>query len=320
MAIRFPVNATYSVGEPIDILRRQHVVIDGRGSTFNTTTQSALGNFSQIMLFKSRDVIVRNMNMVGNFNPDPALYPRRQTMTHYCEAQAGIAFYGGIDVTVEDSTSRRPCGDGFGGYRSSIYSDNFLTSEANEVPTNLTMQRLKTYTPARMCFGPTQVKGFKGLDNYCEDAWYGGIDIETDERSDVARGIVIARNRFVGFNLYGVLIPVGGPNREVGDIEIYDNVFETPPDNVCLASIAVGVEQYSNTLRFDNVRTFGNRIKAFTTAVLYDNVDGGSISGNTVTKVPHPSGAIPEHACGHPENLFKVVDSTNVTVSGNTVQ
>lgn len=319
--IRFPVNAAYRLTDKVDIVKRQNVVLDGRGSTFTATWPQTPDSLrSNFMLFKARNVTVRNVNMVGTFNPDPAIYPKRQIMSHYCEAQAGVVFYGGVNVTVEDSSAYRTCGDGFGGHRSEIYSDNYgPVGEAKEVPTNITFQRLRSKTVARMCWGPTSSIGTRVIDNDCEDAWYGGIDIEKDAYEPV-KDVEIARNRFRHFNIYGVTIPVGstpeGPN---DNIRVYDNVFETPPDNKCYPSVWIGTAQYDRTMRFTNVHTYGNTIYAIGAAVAYNYVDGGSIHHNTVHRLPTTGGGTVLQECGWGAEIFVLNDSTNVAVYDNTV-
>ena len=318
--IRFPPKSNYHHDDSIELRHRRNIILDGQGSTFTATNRSAVTNWSQLILFKARNVVVRNFHMVGNFQPDRAVYPRRQIMSHYCEAQAGVAFYGGVNITVEDSTSRFACGDGFGAYTSRAYSDGKgIPNEAMEIPTDLVMQRLATYSTARMCWGATTGTRVTIVDNYCEDAWSGVVDMETDTREESVTDIVIARNRAKAFNIYGVLVPVGGPSGFVRNIKVHDNVFETPPDNACYPSVWIGTAQYSPALRFAEVEVFNNTIHAIGAAVAFFHVDGGSIRSNTVYRLPTTGGGTIVQECGWGEGHFVVDDSTGVTVADNAV-
>ncbi len=328
--IRFPSNATYSLDGRLVLHKRQNIILDGRGSTFNALWPSDLSQKPNLLIFKARNLTVRNFTFVGNFNPDPALYPKRQVMSHYCEAQAGVSFYGGLNIAVEDSTARRNCGDGFGAYRSNAYSDNEgIPNEPMEIPTDLRMERLKTYSTARMCWGPTSGNRVKILNNYCQDAWYGVVDIETDVREEPVQNIEIAYNRAREFNIYGFLIPVGGPADADGlplvrHIRIHDNVFETPPDNVCYPSVQIGAREYSSTLRFYDVKVSANSMVTMAAAVEFAHVDTGEVTDNTIDRLDLPEGnTTRQQVCGVPWSDDPVPvytqDSTNILIARNTV-
>ncbi len=349
--IRFPVNANYTIAERIDVLHhtapagsrgRRNLIIDGRGTRMTATFAEGNTFHANLMLYKPRDVTIRNFNMVGSFYPEDNFDPatRRIVDVLICETQAGVSSYGGINVTMEDSTSYRACGDGFGAHFSDPYAQTILLAssadEPTEVPTNFTFQRLSSKTPARMCWGPTSADGLSMVDSYCEDGWYGGIDIEKDADHPV-RNVDIARNTFNGVGRYGVLIPRGkeGPNGANTNIEIHHNEFLTPVDAPwgpgtqypegygCNAPIQIGLDNYDPAFRHGpNINIYSNTIWTYGNAVRLVFTDGASITNNTFKRPPTPQGQSRFHFCGWTEAEDPIwnTQSTNITTSGNILQ
>ena len=311
--VRFPARATYHQDGTILVRDRVDLVIDGNGSTFVSsapnTRRVALPNWR---LFKARNVTVRNMTAVGNFYPSG---PRSlQTVSEQfdgCEFNAGFAVSGGDGVFLSGLKVRNVCGDGFGTYRTEFFDQ----TTPNEMPRNVHMKRVEAETTARHCFAPTQVDGIWIEDSICRDAWYGGLDAESDNRLDPIKNIHVLRSTFEGYNHFGLVVPVAGEPGTTENIEIRANKFLTGPDKNCNQSIQIGAYPDSNPLTFKNVVTEGNEVVAMTRAITYDHVIGGAIRNNVIRQLLPPGGSTVHGVCGEDRQVV-VTNSTDVAVEG----
>lgn len=309
--IRFPAGAVYHQDDSIVVRQRRDLVIDGNGSTFLSSAPN--GRTVQIpnwRLLKARNVTVKNMKVVGNFFPTgPRSLETVNSDFETCEFNAGFAVSGGDGVVLEDLKAHNVCGDGFGTYRSEFFDH----ASANEMPTNVRMTRVEARTTARMCFGPTQVDGLWIEDSVCQDAWYGGLDAESDGRLDPVRNLHILRNTFDGFNNFGILIPVAGEPGTTRDIHIRYNRLLTAPDQQCNQAIHIGSYADSNPRSFENVFIENNEIASLTRGIVADHVIGGAIRDNRIRQVAPPEGFTVSGYCGEDRQII-VTNSHGVVI------
>jgi hypothetical protein len=316
VTIRFPPNVTYNLTDTITARDRVHVIIDGNGSTFWSSYPNERTAHPVWRLFKARNVMMKNLTARGAFVPNG---PRSlETVNNHfgaCEFSPGVALYGGRSVTLMDIKAENNCGDGFGAYNSGYYDH----TQPAEATADIHWIRLEAKTTARMCFAPTQVDGFWLEDSSCHDAWYSGLDAETDARTDPARNIHILRNTFSGYNHSGIDVPVAGEGGTTADIEIRGNRLLTGPDKVCNHSIQVGAYP-ANPSMFTNIVTEDNEITALAGAIIYDHVDGGSVRNNRIRRLPTPGppGTTVIGWCGYDEQI-RVTNSRDVVVADNDV-
>lgn len=229
------------------------------------------------------------------------------------ESNTAFAIYGTDGALVEDVTARNAWGDGFT-TGTDIYVDTNVLNADARYTRNLTIQRVTVVKVFRMCFGPTMGVNITIQDSSCRDAWYGGLEAELDTVDQPFQNHRYLRNTFDGFLHYGILVPVAGEGTK--GIEIAGNRFLTGSDNFCSPTILVGAYPDSNPRTFADVRVEANEITTVARAATLDHVVGGTLKGNTIRRIPTPSGDPVEAWCGTTEPIT-VTNSTGVVVEGN---
>lgn len=285
-AVRFPPGGCYSQSQSIRLTARADLAIDGRGSTFRS---SAPNDNSTLVpnwwLVRVRNVALRNLTAVGNFDDPGPPSPQRGSVT----SNAGVGIYGGTDVFVEDVTIRDVFGDGVT-LGNSAYFD---TTAPAEFPRNVHLERLDVRKAARHCISASHVTGFWLEDSTLDQCYLDGLDAEKDLLTDPLSGLHILRNTFSNYFAVGVLVPVGGDrSNPVDGIVIRGNKFPTLSISaVCNQAIVVG--GYENQY-FSQVVVEDNEMLTWRTGIEMVRVLSGSIRGNTIR---HPAEAKPND-CG----------------------
>ena len=320
--VRFPPNRHYRQAHRILVADRHNLVINGNGSTFTTTsngtvTKSIDGNF---VVLRGSNVSIKNMTVRGDFTAYEGQPRSLATIgtgdPEFTEAQMGIGYYGVDGGRVEDVKAFNHWGDGL-----TTGSSEYVDGSVSTYTRNLFIKRMEVETVGRMCWGPTSGNNIWIEDSICRDAWYGGLDAEADNEDQPLSDHHYLRNTFDGYNHFGILIPVLTKN--AANYEFRDNTFLTPNDNPTFTVVQVHIYQAATRTR--NVVIEGNKIPFYCQAIAVDNVDGGSIRNNTLTRVykPLPDGSgnyTPVGICGQGNtDPIEVTDSTNITLGPNTV-
>ncbi len=315
--VGFPFGRRYHQANRILVRDRNDLTIDGNGSTFTT---SFVGRASKIngnwLILRGRNIRLMNMTSVGTFtytgerslariSPDP----------NFSEANPNYGLYGVDGVELIDVNGYGAWGDGV-----TTGPDTYEDGSPPDYTRNVLIKRMHVEKPARMCWGPTSGINISIEDSSCKDAWYGGVDAEIDNPDQPLQNLRILRNTFDGYNTLGVFVPVAAANAETRDIAIRDNRFLTPPDQKCSAPIHIGGYPDSNPAMFRNVITEGNELKYYSSGVVYDHVDHGTVNGNTLTRLT-VAGFTPEGLCGVGKgDPIRVTNSRDVAVGSNTIQ
>lgn len=287
--VQFPPGGCYTQSDSVLLKARAGLTIDGGGSTFRSTAPN--DNTKLVpnwWLMRVRNVTLRNLTAIGNFDDPGPPSPQRGSVT----SNAGVAIYGGIDVFVRDVTIRNVFGDGVT-LGNSAYFDNTAPAEFAR---NVHLERLNVSKAARHCISPSQVTGFWLEDSILDDCYLDGLDAEKDLLTDPLSDLHILRNTFTNYFAVGVVIPVGGSaDNPVDGIEIRGNRFPTLPSAaVCNQAIAVG--GYPGQF-FSNVVIEGNEMLTWRVGIEVVRSLSGSIRDNVVRHPPEakPNDCGPEH-------------------------
>lgn len=323
--IRFRARGCYAQANRIQVYDKANVTIDGRGSTFRSSAPNDGKKLNpNWLLLRGRNLTLKNLTAVGNFNLTGARSQARVNMEEIHDPpvgnqfNAGVFVYGGDGIHVIDVKARNVFGDGIGTAVSQYVMGSGLPHES---PRNVHIVRFEATTTARHCFAPTTVTGLWLEDSIGRDCWYGGMDLELDNKeTQQLNDIHVVGNTFDGFFQFGLAIPVAGAGDNTRDIEIRENTFATTADNVCNPVILVG-NYPSNPNTFKGIAVVGNQLEFVAgAAVRYDHVQGGSVLGNTFTQVPPPGHAEVRPAyCGGDHNTQPVstTNSTEVRIENN---
>lgn len=310
--VLFPAGRSYTVGRKIEVKDRRDLTIDGNGSTFTstadgTTTQAVNGVW---VLLRGSNVTLKNMTSVGSFDVPGPRSLAKLTAPRFTEAAMGYGLYGVDGARLVDVKALRVWGDGV-----TTGPDTYVDGSTADYTRNVHIERMHVETTGRHCWAPTSGENITIQDSVCKDAWYGGLDAELDDVAQPLRGHRYLRNTFDGYFMFGAIVPVIGNNGTTADIEIRGNRFLTPADNVCNPIIQVGAYPDTNPNVADNVVVADNDIVVTQgVTIILDHVRGGSITGNTINLEDTAGCNWP-----NPVEPVKVTNSTNVTVSGNTI-
>jgi hypothetical protein len=316
--VSFPLNATFNATGPIRVDDRQHLVIDGNGSTFNTSAnQNLVGNGNWVIL-RGVNVTLEDMVVRGAFD----LRPRNcgPTWSPNClvystarypagvgwEPNGGFAFFGTNGGGVRDARVYDVWGDGVLTSVDGILDGNVPCPPPEnaawvpcqwQVARNLVIERILVDNASRVCTASTQGVNITYRNSTFRNCWTGAMDHEADGDADgnlhnalVIDGIYILNNVFEGYSYGAIAVPVGGdiwqPNPEdrtpVRNIVIKGNEFRTGPELApCQPSNLIGVDIYGSRNRIQNLTVEDNTIKGLTRFVVVNHVDTGSIQRNT---------------------------------------
>ena len=313
--IQFPTGSCYLTANRVEVRDKADLTIDGGGSTFRTTadgctSQAVKGNW---VLLRGSNITLRNMTAVGAFNvPGPRSLPRASAHPCFSETAMNFGVYGTTGAWLVDVKGHNAWGDAVT-LGPAHYADptHDPLVRGFVYASNVHVVRMEARKTARHCWSPTSGVGVWIEDSTCTDAWYVGLDAETDNQDQPLRDHHYLRNTFDGFNLGGLIVPVPGQvgRAPVGDIEIRGNRFLTPPDQVCNPTLLVGA--YPNIgpgWEFTNITIRDNEQRAFTRAIVLDRVRGGSVGGNVITQLS-------PNECGEARQVI-VTNSTGVVVDG----
>jgi hypothetical protein len=305
--VRFPANATYTIGDRIDVLHRNYLTIDLNGSTIRNThsNDDTVGVHPNLFLLSDNNVTVRNGSLVGNF---PSCGPRNlQTLCGAKaggqSANAGVAFYGGSNLEASYLNIRE------------VFGDGVLTGLASQVdgavPTGsgwsdtVAVHHNTVTTAARMCYAAVAGKNLTYADNTGNDCWYAGMDFELE--GAVLQGVHILRNTLNGFNLSGIEVPAFGNDGQVRDVEIRGNTYATPQDQ-CNWGVLINYWRAPNAYAY-NIVIDSNTIRYRSIGISAAYMSGGAITNNSLIGYP---------GCGN--QPMSIDHAVNVTVAGNTFQ
>lgn len=114
----FPPGGCYRMDGTVMLESRQHLVVDGNGSTFRATTKGALDRSGKSsrrhwVVVKSQDVTLQELNIAGTDTvPDLSRFPDFATYdTHYAE-ENGISVVQSDGITLTDDTINAVWGNG----------------------------------------------------------------------------------------------------------------------------------------------------------------------------------------------------------------
>lgn len=314
--VRFPPNRQYTVGARIEIRDRRDLTIDGNGSAFtNTADGSDTQEVNPVWLvLRGHNITLQNMTAIGSFDvPGPRDLSKLQP-PRFTEAAPGFGIYGADTVKLLDVKALRVWGDGVT-TGPAHYADPHHVGDA-DFTKNVVVDRMSVETTGRMCWGPTSGENIVIQNSSCVDAWYGGLDAEADNFLQPVRAQKYLNNTFDGFGNFGIFIPVAGEPGYTRDIEIRGNRFLTEPDKECGATIGIGGYPDTNPRTFEDVVVEGNEIRFVAVGVWLDHVRTGSVTNNTLVRVPPPAAFTPAGWCGSDEPV-RVTNSTGVVVEAN---
>lgn len=322
--VRFPAGRSYTQHRRIEVRDRRHLVIDGNGSTFTTSSNGAVTKSvdPNWLVLRGFGITLKNMTVRGDFTAyegQPRSLATISPDPEFTEAQMGIGLYGANTVRIEDVKAFNNWGDGLTTGPAHYADDRHVGSD--DYTMNVTVDRMTVETVGRHCWSPNSGENIVIRNGSCADAWYGGIDAEADHLRQPLRGHKYLNNTFQGFGHLGIFIPVAGDPGLFRDYEIRGNKFFGPLDKPCNTVIGVGGYPDSNPATFHNVIVTGNEIEHYGPAIVYDHVDGGSITANILTRAVVP-GWTPEGYCGGGALSvpIRVTNSVNVTEDANTVR
>jgi hypothetical protein len=301
--VRFPPRRTYHQTDKIAVKRRSGLVIDGNGSTFVKTNPAEGVGRPNWELLENTNVTLKNMTIEGS------LAPARRGITPGNQYDHGVSILGGDGTTVRDATVR----DVFGDFVTTAPSGFAHGTGAlgGQVPRDVTIQRLKGRSAARMCVGLAAGIAITVKDSVLSDCRYAGIDMETDVPGEPLRDIQILRNRFAGYYLFaiGVAGPVQEPPKpgDIDGIEIRDNVTTTTSDT-CWAAVFAARGPIANLVIADN------RLKSPTNAIRLSGVVSGSAKDSEI----QIAGSAQRCGVEKPPPLVRIDDAPAVAESGNT--
>ena len=314
----FPANRHYQQNNRILIRDRVNLTIDGNGSTFTTTAYRA-GEFNgNWLVLRGQNITIRNVISVGAFDLAP---PRSlaKIPAGYSEANPNYGLYGVDGAHLVDVKGSKPWGDGVT-TGPDIYVDSTIPTASASYTRNVLIERMTVETTARMCWGPTSGINITIQDSSCRDAWYSGLDAEIDNPAQPLQGLRVVRNTFDGFGHSGIGVPVAAGQVPTRDIEIRGNRMLTVADDYCAPSIVVGLYPDSNPALFHDVITADNELPAYGSGIVYDHVDTGAITGNTLHRLERP-GFTPEGLCGVGNaEPIRTSNSRNVIIASNVVR
>ncbi len=319
--VRFPPDRSYTQAGKIQVTDRRNLVIDGNGSTFTTTARGRNfnGPHGNWVVLRGFNITLRNMTSKGSFTGYVG-HPRSLALISpdpdFSEAAPNYGLYGVDTVHLIDVKGFYPWGDGV-----TTGPDEYVDGSTPDYTRNVFIKRMQVETTARHCWAPTSGTNIWIEDSSCTDAWYVGLDAEADNLIQPLQSHHYLRNTFSGFNTAGIFVPVAAADGSTRDFEIRDNVFLTSPDNKCAASIHIGGYPDSNPARFHNVVVTGNQIEHYGSAIVYDHVEGGSISGNILTRALVP-GSTAEGYCGvgDASAAIRITNSANISEDANTLR
>lgn len=316
--VSFPAGSTYNATGPIRLADRNHLIIDGNGSTFITTAnQNIAGNGNWVTL-RGVNVTYEDMTVRGAFDLRPnncGSTPVPHCFTYSTgryppgvgwEPNHGFGFWGTNGGGVRDARIYDVWGDGVSTAFDGIL-DTSVPCPPKENPAwqpcqwqvarNLVIDRILVDNASRVCTASTQGINITYQNSTFRNCWTSGMDHEADGDHDgnvhnalVIDGITILNNVFEGYSYTAISVPVAGDywqddpadRTPVANIEIRGNRMLTGPAlGPCQPSVLIGVEVYDDRNRIKNVTVEQNEIHGMTRFVVFNHVDDGSIQNNT---------------------------------------
>lgn len=307
--VKFPANASYTQNGAIVVNNRSNLVIDANGATFKSTLTPVANPTEfrpQWAIRNGTNVTLKNAKITGNWTP-----PTTRTKIQGNQFDFGVAVKGGDGVTVNDNTISNVYGDGVIQYRSDAVFGNAMLGTPSR---NVKYLRNTITGAARMCLTLGDVLGAELSDNRLTDCHYDGIDLELDVGGHKIQDVKVLRNKISGYYISGIGLAGETTNPELispGDmarVEIRDNTIGQ--GDTCWPPITIG-DPANNRGPFSDVTVAGNFLTSQGYAVRFNDVNGGSITGNDATLTKSPGW------CGI-TGPFNVLRSTGVATSGNT--
>jgi hypothetical protein len=310
--VQFPSGAAYTQAGPIEVRDRSNLTIDGGGSSFSNSAPNTAVVKPNWNIFRGSNVTVRNMTVNGNFHltgPRSLVTVRNIAVNQW---NSGFFVLGGDGVTISDVTVN----DVFGDFVTTVPSGWAPTDAGGGtmMPHNINIVRLSGTSAARQCVALSASTGFSLQDSTLRDCWWGGVDMEIDQKVSgiPMHDIHILRNTFDGYNMFAIAAAYPGATGDVDTVEVRGNTTLTPPDT-CRPPIIFGFYP-DNPNQERNIVVAGNNLKSLANGIAFDHVVNGTIQGNTIQKTA------PDSLCGPPAPIaLSITSSTGVTTSSNTV-
>lgn len=263
-----------------------------RGTNVTLKNMKAVGSFPPGLNGETRDIQKENRPEYLEEHKNVCSSNPNYAWIRYAEWMSNFGVYGTNGAHLQDLSGKAPWGDTVT-TATDLYVDNYdhkfggetrnengATINAGNYAQNVTVKNVDSEEASRMCYGLTSGRNMTVEDSYCKSAWYGATDQEIDNVQQPLTSVYFFRNTFEGFHLFGYLLPVAGSN--VRDIQIKDNVFTTPPDRQCNATIGMG--GYPDVLtKINGVYIENNTMVSYGTAISLDSVANGTIKNNKIT-------------------------------------
>ncbi len=305
--VRFPVSASYTITNRIEVLRRNYLTIDLNGSSIRNThdNNDTSGVFPHFFILHGSYVTITNGTLVGNF---ASCGPR--DLAGLCgyrngvQGNAGVSFYGGRNLEASYLTIREVMGDGV--QTTPAWTMDTSVPHGQGWAEDLFVHHNTITTAARHCLSASGGVRVTLADNELNDCWYGAVDLEIDASGTPLKDVKVLRNKLNGFNLFGISAPAFGASGDVNGIEIRGNNFLTPQDQ-CSWAVQVNYWRVADVWAY-NVTVADNTVRYRGTGISAAWVDGGGIVNNNLVLTP---------GCGNAP--VSVENTLRFTVSGNTV-
>jgi hypothetical protein len=306
--VRFPAGRTYNQTDEINVVGRKNLVIDGNGSTFISsapndpwaTIYHARPNWQ---IVEGTNVTLTNMTIRGNLPKGPrGILPGNQY-------NSGVMIYGGNGINITDISVYSVFGEFVVSNPSGFYYGGGALD--GQVPTNVTISRLRGQSAARQCVSATAAQGFWLQDSELSDCYQNGVDLEPDVAGERVRDAHILRNTISGYYFSAITVPTAYQAGDVDGVEIRGNKTTSTSDTCYPAVLVGGVQDNANALY--NVVVADNTLRTLYEGVKHTHVASGSVTGNDVTITVSPN------YCGPPTaSPVRLINSSNVVVHSNT--
>jgi hypothetical protein len=308
--VRFPAGAAYTVADRIELRGLRNRTIDGNGSTFVSTYPNVEALQPVWMFVDAENLSVRNLTAEGQFKLAGPRSPATVGGMAGNQFNAGIAVYGGRNITVAEVSARDTFGDGV-----IVAPSGILPGGAGPtagVGDNVRIQRASVTRTARQGVAITGGTNIWLEDSTFDDIWYWAIDAESDAVGQPLRDVHILRNTIHGAYFGAITVPAPGGPGDVDRGEIRGNRQTVVADAPGVSPIIINYWG-SDPPVMQHVDVIGNEVRTTYDGIVYTDVVSGLVEGNTIHKVTGPGYNEPP-----PAQPVRLVRSPGVTVGANT--
>lgn len=273
---QFASGGCYGLSNPIDVVDRSNLTIDGNGSTFKALSLGGT-NSPWWTITAGSNVELENMTVQGP-NPNAGVHDGANAYngTDY-EWQHAYSFDGTQGGTLDNVQAYNIFGD----FVEADFDPRGPDSIANNPPArNILVENSHFDGNGRMGIGLTDVVGFTLRNSYLGDVNMAAVDLELDVNYEYGQNINITGNTF-GLVRLAVLDNYGsGDGTTVGNVTFSNNTMTgalygcRPPVDVMGASSGPHRSGYTVT---------NNNLVAYGDAFDFGYADNINVAGNTVT-------------------------------------